>query len=129
MLDIDEFKGAYEAPRNGTERYHRSPLYPNFLYYDGVHECAEAGCYWLLAKLGTELPVVLDKHDDLFALLVEVEVAEDSTAVIRGTWDDNNPYATLYRREIDFTDMSVGTWQFDVGKDGAKLICILLTEY
>lgn len=126
MLDTNEFKGAYEAPRNGTERYHRNPLYPNFLYSDGVHECAEAGCYWLLDKLGTELPAVFNKHD-VFSLLIEVDVGEDDSAVIRGMPSDVGP--ALYYQEIDFTDMPHGNWNFFVARDGDKLICILLTEY
>ena len=128
-MDTDKFKGAYGAVRNGTDAYHRNPLYPSFLYSDGVHECAEAGCYWLLDILGTELPAVFSKHEDLFALLVEVTVADDNSAVIRGTWDDNNPDDAVYRREIDYTDLPVGTWQFYVGKENSKLVCILLTEY
>jgi len=126
-MNTEAFKSAYHEPRNGTDTYHHSLLYPNFIYSDGVKECAEAGCYWLLDKLGTELPAVFDKSEDMFALIVEVDVAEDDTAVIRGTWEDGEP--PVYQAELDFTDLPEGQWQFYVGRDGAKLICILLTEY
>lgn len=128
-MDTQAFKSAYEACRNGTESYHRNPLYPNFIYSDGVKECAEAGCYWLLDKLGTELPAVFDKNEDMSSLLVEVDVAEDSTAVIRGTWEDGEP--PVYQAEMEFTDLPVGQWQFFVARDykPLRLICILLSEY
>jgi hypothetical protein len=128
-MDTQAFKAAYEASRNGTDRYHRSPLYPSFIFSDGVKECAEAGCYWLLDKLGTELPVIFDKSEDMFAMVVEVDVAEDNTAVIRGTWEDGEP--PVYQAELEFTDLPVGQWQFYVGRDTSplRLICILLTEY
>jgi hypothetical protein len=126
-MNTQAFKAAYEAPRNGTDGYHRNPLYPNFIYSDGVKACAEAGCYWLLDKLGTELPAVFDKNENMFALIVEVDVTEDNTAVIRGTWEDGEP--PVYQAELEYTDLPAGQWQFYVGRDGAKLICILLTEY
>jgi len=126
-MNSQAFTSAYHEPRNGTDGYHRNPLYPNFIYSDGVKACAEAGCYWLLDKLGTELPAVFDKAEDMFALIVEVDVGEDDTAVIRGTWEDGEP--PVYQAELDFTDLPAGQWQFYVGRDGAKLICILLTEY
>jgi hypothetical protein len=132
-MNMQAFKSAYHEPRNGTDAYHRSPLYPNFIYSDGVKECAEAGCYWLLDKLGTELPAVFDKNEDMASLLVEVDVAEDNTAVIRGTWEDgyDNPQNALYHAEMDYTDLPAGQWQFYVGRDThpTRLICILLTEY
>jgi len=126
-MNTQAFTSAYHEPRNGTDAFHRNPLYPNFIYSDGVQECAEAGCYWLLDKLGTELPAVFDKAEDMFALIVEVDVAEDNTAVIRGTWGDGEP--PVYQVEMDFTDLPEGQWQFYVGRDGSKLNCILLTEY
>jgi hypothetical protein len=128
-MNAQAFTSAYSASRNGTDAYHRNPLYPNFIYSDGVKECAEAGCYWLLDKLGTELPAVFDRDEDMASMVVEVDVAEDNTAVIRGTWEDGEP--PVYQAEMEFTDLPAGQWQFFVARDYTplRLICILLTEY
>jgi hypothetical protein len=105
-MNTEAFLKAYRQYRNGTDAFHFNPLYRKFLYSDGVKECAEAGCYWLLDILGTELPAeIIGKFHD----------------------DDEAPYT----KQIDWTDMPEGTWEFYVVYEGAEFgyRCILLTEY
>lgn len=119
-------KAYYNQHRNGTDKFHYNPLYRKFLYSDGVQECAEAGCYWLLDILGTELPAVFKAHPDGFLMTVTVEV-KDGKAAIEGSFHD---YTVEYRRKIDWTDMPDGKWVFLVsGESGGPYHCILLTEY
>lgn len=126
-MNTDAFKQAYNASRNGTDNFHFNPLYRKFLYSDGVRECAEAGCYWLLDILGTELPAAFKKHPDEGLCIVKVTV-KDGKAAIRGEFTDDDPKP--YKRVIGYTDMPEGEWTFYVNDDGdGKLRCILPKEY
>lgn len=126
-MNTEQFINAYNEPRNGINHWCRNPLYPKFLYSDGVRDCAEAGCYWLLDILGTELPRAFNERDDEYMCVVYVKV-KDSEAVIVGEFHDDDPKP--YRREIDYTDMPDGVWMFYVTDSGdGTLTCILPKEY
>lgn len=126
-MNTEAFIGAYRESRNGTEGFHLNPLYRNFLYSDGMKACAEAGCYWLLDILGTELTRPMFKTRDSVICIVSVKVA-DQRASITGEFEEDD--ASPYRREIDYTDLPEGEWVFYVSDDGdGKLRCILPTEY
>ncbi|MDO9252595.1 MAG: hypothetical protein Q7U48_13730 [Hydrogenophaga sp.] len=128
-MDSSAFAKAYNKIRNGTDGFHFSPLLRRFLYSDGVKECADAGCHWLLDILGSELPKVFRyRLPHQSALIIEVAVSDKSVAVITGKFSDDLP--PQYRRKVDWTDLPAGTWQFYVSDDGdGCLRCILLTEY
>lgn len=126
-MNTEAFIAAYRESRNGTDGFHFNPLYRNFLYSDGVKSCAEAGCYWLLDILGTELTRKLFVGKDSFMCIVKVAVANQS-ATITGEFDEEDP--TPYMRGVEYTDMPDGDWVFYVSDDGdGKLHCILPTEY
>ena len=125
-MDTDKFKSAYAESRNGVDHFCRNPLYPKFLYSDGVKECAEAGCYWLLDILGTEVPAKFKANPNAYLMIVEVTV-QGSSADIVGSFTDN---VVDYQRCIEWTDLPEGAWTFYIGNDGDGLLrCILPTEY
>ena len=126
-MNDQQFLTAYNASRNGTDKFYLNRLYPKFLYSDGVKECAEAGCYWLLDILGTELPAEFKKRVD-YSCSVSVAVTEDSKCVITGSFIDDDP--SPYIRHVEYTDMPPGTWTFFVTiEKGGVFRCILLSEY
>ena len=125
-MDTEAFKSAYNnSYRNGTDGFHFNPLYRTFRYSDGVKECADAGCHWLLDILGTELPEVFRQHPDDSLMIVEVGVA-DGKARITGSFRDGQ---TDYVHRIDWTDMPDGRWTFYVSSEEGCLVCILPSEY
>ena len=127
-MNTETFLKAYNAIRNGTDLFHFNPLYRTFHYSDGVKECAEAGCYWLLDILGTELPQVFQKHPDDFLLEVKVLVTDKQSVIISGSFDDDAPDA--YTKTIKWSDLPQGTWQFLVSGEGnGPYHCILISEY
>lgn len=126
-MNTEKFTAAYNESRNGASHFCRNPLYPKFLYSDGVQECAEAGCYWLLDILGTELPAVF-KSNPVYMLIVKVTVNAKNQCEIVGTVSDDGPPA--YTRQIGFTDLPQGEWMLFVCDDGdGTLRCILPSEY
>lgn len=64
-----------------SERFFRNPLFPKFVYTEGVQYLAEqAGAYWLI-------DYVFSNQYDLYSTIEEfqvwkIKVAEDNTAVI-----------------------------------------------
>jgi hypothetical protein len=123
-MNTEAFLKAYNESRNGTDQFHFNPLYRNFLYSDGVKECAEAGCYWLLDILGTEMPAVFKQQSGMVIINVTVK---DSVANIVGGFQDDS---IEYTKRVEFTDMPEGRWSFLISNDGSsKLFCILLSEY
>jgi hypothetical protein len=125
-MDNQAFLTAYRAPRNGTDTFHFNPMYRRFKYSDGVKQCAEAGCYWLLDILGTELPGEFRSRTNASTCMVTVEVM-DASAHITGEFVDEDP--NPYRRSVDYTDMPEGQWNFYVSFDGDDYFCILISEY
>ena len=125
-MNIEKFESAYNQYRNGCNNFVRNPLYPKFLYSDGVQECAETGCYWLLDILGTEAPAVFKAHPEEYQMIVTV-TASKNKALIEGSFTDDT---REYTRNIEWTDMPDGAWTFYIGNDGDGLLrCILPTEY
>ena len=126
-MNVEAFKAAYSESRNGTNQFHYAKSLPNFLYSDGVKECAEAGCYWLLVLLGTELPMEFRQRPDDYMCVITVTVA-NGKANILGEWHDE--YPTPYKRKVHITDMPDGEWKFFVSEsEGNRLLCILPSEY
>lgn len=125
-MNTDKFTAAYKESRNGTNFFVRHALARRFIYSDGVQECADAGCHWLLDILGTELPAEFKKRVGERMCVVKV-TAMDGKADIVGSFYDDDP--NPYRRAIDFTDLPDGTWTFLVRFEGEQYACILPTEY
>lgn len=125
-MDTDKFLAAYRESRNGANGMFRHPLSRLFVYSDGVRDCAEAGCYWLLDILATELVDQFKQRPTHTFCIVTVDV-QDSAAAITGEFEDDDP--TPYRRNIDYTDLPPGEWKFYVERDGDNYVCILPTEY
>lgn len=126
-VNEEKFIQAYIASRNGTANFYFNRFYPKFFYSDGVKECAEAGCYWLIDTLGTELPGEFKKRTD-YSCSISVAVDEDSQCTITGSFFDGDP--DPYIKHIPYTDMPQGTWNFYVTiEEGGVFRCILLSEY
>lgn len=122
-MDTQAFTQAYSESRNGANQFYRHPLAlgGKFIYSDGVQECAEAGCYWLLDILATELKVPVAEM-----AVVEVK-AKDGKASITATLSDDSP--PILKKRIDLTDMPDGEWSLYVSNDGDGRVCILPSEY
>jgi len=125
-MDETAFKAAYNESRNGTNTFIRNLLYRTFVYSEGVRDCADAGCYWLLDILGTELPLEFKRRPDESLCVVKVKV-QNGKATILGEFVDDDP--APYQRQVDYTDMPEGEWVFYVEHGGELFYCILPTEY
>ena len=119
-----DFLKAYNEGRNGANEFYRHSLVRNFNYSDGVKDCADAGCHWLIDIAATELPKVLQKKDEnlgCFHIVVKLGKAKMN---MTGSGD-----IELWHRNLDFTDMPEGTWTFYIGDDGDRYTMILPSEY
>lgn len=126
-MDNDKFIAAYEESRNGTEHFYFNKLMPKFFYSDGVKECAETGCYWLLMRMGTEVLGVFKQRKEYLAI-VTVAV-KDNKAVITTTFEEEDPNPFIMT--VDLTDMPEGEWNFYIYNEGPEFgfRCILPSEY
>lgn len=125
-MNQEEFLKAYNQSRNGANAFYFNRLYPNFQYSDGVRECAQAGCYWLLDILGTELPKLMRERHYLF-MVVTVSVSEGQ-AHIKGDFEDME--TDPYTKYIEYTDMPDGNWVFYIAYSGHdKFNCYLPSEH
>lgn len=125
-MDKTAFLKAYNESRNGANEFYRHSLVRSFHYSDGVRDCAKAGCYWLIDIAATELPAVMRKHGALRAIL-EVHVITNQTCVLELTVADDQP--AIWRRSIDYTDMPVGDWFFEVVDETVRVAMILISEH
>lgn len=124
-MDEAKFKAAYNESRNGANYFVRHPLVRSFQYSDGVQECAEAGCYWLLDIIATECPKPL-RRSEAGVSTVYVRV-KDSKAKLSLEIGGQRP--VLWDREITWTDMPEGEWQFELVDEGERFAFILITEH
>lgn len=122
-MDVDKFKAAYAESRNGANGFYRHPLNRAFQYSDGVKECADAGCHWLLDILATECPKHLDCGD---LGIVYVVVGKDDQALLLMEKHDGD---VSWKRLITYTDMPPGEWVFYLAHEGTDVRMILPTEY
>lgn len=124
-MNTQAFETAYNASRNGTDNFYRHPLVRSFQYSDGVKECAEAGCYWLIDILATEVPKPL-RASEAGMVVVKATVA-DSKAALKATAGDGDP--PIWSRNIDYTDLPPGEYEFLVSDEGDRFALILISEY
>ena len=114
-MDNQAFTRAYDEFRSGVHEVYQHPLGRALLYSDGVKECAETGCSWLLDIIATECLKPL--RDSLTGLgTVEVMVFNRS-ASLRLVVEDGGP--AIWTREIEHTDMPEGLWVFFLNPEGA----------
>ncbi len=125
-MDSIAFRKAYNESRNGANEFYRHSLARSFHYSDGVRECAQAGCYWLLDIAATELPAVMRKHGEPRAIL-KVHVKGNQSCDLELTVSDNEP--PIWSRIISYTDMPEGSWFFELGDETVRVAMILLTEH
>lgn len=128
-MNANAFIQAYDASRNGCNNFVRHPLVRSFAYSDGVQECAEAGCHWLLDILATELPAQFVKHrEDSNTCLVTAKVSKGK-ATLTAEFVDG---VVGWKKRVDTTDLPEGEWSFYVADEGEmapRYRMILLTEY
>lgn len=128
-MDEVKFKAAYNECRNGADKFYRHPLARNFAYSNGVQECAEAGCYWLLDILGTELPSVFRANEHISNMASVHVVVRNSAAHIRAEFEDDH---VAWRKEVDITDLPDGDYVFLVADEfegECRYRMILVSEY
>jgi hypothetical protein len=122
-MNTPAFLAAYSETRNGTDSFTRHVLGRKLVYSDGVRECAEAGCYWLLDIAATELvrPMLAAPPGSLGVLTVR---ADDGGASLDLSLADGAPSA--WHRDIEFTDMPPGEWQFWMQSDDGCSVTMIV---
>ena len=124
-MDTAKFQQVYGLSRNGAEFFVRHPLVRSFAVSDGVRDLADVGCWWLIDIAATELPAVLGRKSEYMGVLTATVKNGKAKLEMTGTND-----VTLWDRDIDYTDMPEGKWNFYVTlEDGSSSLMILPTEY
>ena len=121
-----QFLDAYNASRNGANEFYKHSLVRKFIYSDGVHDCAIAGCYWLLDILATELPKQFAINKDISHACLITVIVRNSKASINAEFVDG---AIAWSKAIDFTDLPAGDWKFYIAYEDGLYRMILLSEY
>ncbi len=124
-MNTEAFVAAYNESRNGANHFVRHPLVRSFQYSDGVQEVAEAGCYWLLDVLATELPAVMRRKGENFAI-IETKVGGNGKATTKALGSGD---VSIWKRNSDWTDMPEGEWTFFLSDEGERFVLILSSEY
>jgi hypothetical protein len=124
-MDETAFRNAFAESRNGANHFVRHWANRRFQYSDGVEEVAEAGAYWLLDIVATEVPAALANTGEVQGIL-EVHVQDGQADILLNVDDDKPP---AWKRHIDFTDMPDGKWLFEVVDEGERFAMILITEH
>ena len=125
-MNTEAFIKAYKESRNGASFFVRHPLVHSFLFSDGMKECADAGCYWLLNVLATEIQPNQFKEKQSILCIVRV-VVKDQKCEIAGEFYDGDP--SPYSKHVSYTDLPKGTWNFYLSLEDSKVICYLPSEY
>jgi hypothetical protein len=126
-MDTEKFLSAYRASRNGCNSKFRHPLARQFVYSDGVKECAEAGCYWLLDIVGTEVVSAMRNHAAYFQGLAFLHVVVKEGKASLSLMQDEGE-SPKWGRRLDYTDMPDGKWVFYVADEG-NVFMFLPSEY
>ena len=124
-MDNDAFFKAYIGSRNGCNKLYMHWCIRSFNYSDGVKECADAGCAWLVDIVATEIPQAMRKHRKPHCMF-EVSV-KDSKAHLQLTHQDDAP--PIWQRDIEYTDMPDGEYVFEICDEGNRVAMILITEH
>jgi hypothetical protein len=90
----------------GAETWYRHPLNRHLLYTAGVQFFVEqAGCYWFLDIVATELFQL--QQTELF-LMITLAVDDGEADIVADDGDGN----VVFHRHIHFTDAPSGEWRF-----------------
>lgn len=117
MIDLSGF--------TGTENYYLHP-FASVAHTDGVnHFATEAGAFWFIDILATEVANLIRGGEDFIHVKM---VVKDRGAVI--TADDGND-KVLWSKDILFTDCPEGEWRFYMAPGGPSGIITLMlpSEY
>ena len=127
-MNTEAFITAYNESRNGADFFVRHALVRTFAFSNGVQECADAGCHWLIDIAATEIPAVMRKEgENLVTFAARVSDGEAGLTLL-GSGDRR----LRWTRHIDMTDMPEGEWNFliaDEGEGPTPFRMILVTEY
>lgn len=126
-MKTEAFLNAYNMSRNGANSFFSHGLVKKFHYSDGVKDCAEAGCYWLLDIFATEVPPLLLNSGEALAI-VQV-IVEGSKATLRLEPQEDGGSSIEWTREIEWTDMPEGSYNFYIADEGTHFSMILPSEY
>lgn len=125
-MNTQAFVKAFQESRNGASFFVRHPLVRNFIFSDGVQECAEAGCYWLLDLLATEIgAAAFQAKNSTLAIAVLTVADSKAELVIEFTDGDEQPF----QKSISYTDMPTGKWTFYLALEEGPIKCFLPSEY
>ena len=97
------------------------------VYSDGVKECADAGCHWLLDIVATEGIDFMRKNAQTFQGVgfVRVEVGDESCVIYVESDDHRQDWSC----DIEYTDLPDGTFNFMLTDEGDHFFMILMSEY
>lgn len=131
----DKLKSVMDQFFGGSDGRFRHPFNRRFIYTEGVKAMAEeAGAYWLLDIVATEVARLVISHYDATGnprAMLTIKVADDEADIEMSFSDD----AVDWKRHIDFTDFPEGTWTFELAMDGLidapreVLVMLLLQEH
>jgi hypothetical protein len=132
----DALRAVMGSYLGGSDRKFRHPFNRRFIYTEGMKAAAdEAGAYWLLDIVATEVAPVCFKQWDAAGQPGSMFVVrvKDTAATLELTFSDDAPPA--WQRKIDYTDFPEGTWTFELAMDGivaapqTVLVMLLLQEH
>lgn len=123
-MNVEAFKAAYHESRNGANQFFRHGLVRSFVFSDGVNECAQAGCMWLVDIAATEVPKVLNEKDESLGCLVANVRGGGAVLRLTGSGD-----VVLWTKRVPYTDMPDGDWTFYIADESDKRVMILPSEY
>lgn len=124
-MDIEKFKRAYGESRNGANVLVRHPLVRSFVMSDGVKDCADCGCWWLMDIIATEVPWLMkDTKETLATITVKVKKGKASI-----TASGHQDVPLPWKRAGIWTDMPEGEWVFLVSDNDDHRLILLVSEY
>jgi hypothetical protein len=124
-MNNEAFISAYNESRNGANYFVRHWAARSLQFSDGVEQCAEAGCMWLVDIIATECLKPLRDSGEVMGF-VTAKVADGQADLSLSVRDGEPP---AWSRHIDLTDMPDGEWQFFLADEGTRFALILPKEY
>jgi hypothetical protein len=113
--------------RNGANQLYHHPLLKSWRHSDAVGDCWQAGYYWLMAILATELRQWMKSQKDLFQGTLTVFVSGNQKATLQALGSDGE--GPSWTRDGEYTDMPEGNWMFYIANEGERFVTILPSEY
>lgn len=123
-MDNEKFTKAYHESRNGANHFVRHWFVKSFQYSDGVEDCAEAGCFWLLDIAATEMAPAIRKARETLGSLTVKAANGKADLILTGSGD-----CVIWTRHVNGTDMAPGEWVFHIADEGHRYAMILPSEY